>query len=809
MSDSSDEDLETDKDENDEKDANKDSCQMNHVQLLISKCPICSQTLDTKVVNHQVEFRDIDDNRFYTANWEGPFNLEEARNMKSNKLKATEYHVLEVLTVVKTSFQLDRSTAPRISRRLPQDIMGDPSIAVSIHSRKLIIRSQAFIGVLKSVVAYEFGKTLQPGILHISEPFSIIIHNLENLRSQVLRLEGCSGPVATSPPESSSIEVTRSHVEAVLGFVEQEVGERINDETLRHQKSPAMCTFSMLWFLFKPGDTVYVIANDKWDAYVVESVDMGDAVLSNTTDQLPDCSLKLWNLDFDGRYVTRCRITKQITSFPGEKSIISLNVIPSKIWDKEKGGELRSRLENEGAKWYKLLAGKQMHYNGEFFKGRVYIDPRGFYDLEGPPAFDKVDDIRDMEDLEQRDAGIVEGCRCDACINKRRLLQSGKSTDYIGNWVGYDSINTTTVKTLETDGRAEMALHRYLVCSRNLKAFIFKTRKWETLDVAFCHDTKPNKNPFQRLVMPEDRNLMIESLVYKFTDPRYASDGQQVWGVDFIKNKGEGQIFLLHGGPGVRKTFTAGKSYAFWLFSWRSTNVTYEFPECIAELAGRPLLALTCGDIGTNEVTMEKELGKWLKLARSWGAVMLLDEADVFLEKRGISDLKRNSLVSVFLREIEYYQGILFLTTNRVGQFDDAFISRIHVVIHYPDLGEDDRGKIWNQFFDKLEDEREGALKVDKAAKRYIADKVCKRKWNGREIRNAFQTAVALAEFQFLTRTHKEEGEIAVLEEKDFRQVCDMTTEFHDYLTGVYDGDDEFARAGRGKLRRPVDEPAE
>ncbi|KAI1363992.1 P-loop containing nucleoside triphosphate hydrolase protein [Xylaria arbuscula] len=140
-----------------------------------------------------------------------------------------------------------------------------------------------------------------------------------------------------------------------------------------------------------------------------------------------------------------------------------------------------------------------------------------------------------------------------------------------------------------------------------------------------------------------------------------------------------------------------------------------------------------------------------------------------------LSPLIANCANSVFLYEIEYYQGILFLTTNCVRQFDDAFISRIHIVIHYPDLDEDDRGKIWNQFFDKLEDEREGALKVDKAAKRYIADKV-----------------LTLAEFRFLTRTHKEEGGIAVLEEKDFRQACDMTTEFHDHLSGV----------SRGKPRR-------
>ena len=43
---------------------------------------------------------------------------------------------------------------------------------------------------------------------------------------------------------------------------------------------------------------------------------------------------------------------------------------------------------------------------------------------------------------------------------------------------------------------------------------------------------------------------------------------------------------------------------------------------------------------------MEKKLLKWFQLAEKWGAVMLLDEADVFLERRSNNDLRRSSLVS-------------------------------------------------------------------------------------------------------------------------------------------------------------------
>ena len=142
------------------------------------------------------------------------------------------------------------------------------------------------------------------------------------------------------------------------------------------------------------------------------------------------------------------------------------------------------------------------------------------------------------------------------------------------------------------------------------------------------------------------------------------------WSADFIEGKGEGQIFLLHGRPGVGKTLTAGNGRS-------PLNLEYLLivTECVAEYTQRPLLAITPGDIGTEPQTVEKELNKFFRLGEQWGTILLLDEADVYLESRNNRDLKRNSLVSgnldfghecrlrliktiVFLRALEYYQGL-------------------------------------------------------------------------------------------------------------------------------------------------------
>lgn len=72
---------------------------------------------------------------------------------------------------------------------------------------------------------------------------------------------------------------------------------------------------------------------------------------------------------------------------------------------------------------------------------------------------------------------------------------------------------------------------------------------------------------------------------------------------------------------------------------------------------------------------VDKQLTLILELSHRWSAVLLLDEADVFLQERDTKDVARNALVSIFLRQLEYFQGILILTTNRIGDCDPAFES--------------------------------------------------------------------------------------------------------------------------------------
>lgn len=95
---------------------------------------------------------------------------------------------------------------------------------------------------------------------------------------------------------------------------------------------------------------------------------------------------------------------------------------------------------------------------------------------------------------------------------------------------------------------------------------------------------------------------------------------------------------------------------------------------------------------------LEPQLTTILQNASTWKALLLFDEADVLLQKRSHLTLERNRLVAVFLRKLEYFDGILFLTTNLMDQFNDAILSRIHLQVDYEKLSRDARKTIIVQF---------------------------------------------------------------------------------------------------------------
>lgn len=218
-----------------------------------------------------------------------------------------------------------------------------------------------------------------------------------------------------------------------------------------------------------------------------------------------------------------------------------------------------------------------------------------------------------------------------------------------------------------------------------------------------------NNHAFQNLVLPDDQKELILSFAESQVTNREDFD-------DVIQGKGKGIIMLLSGPPGVGKTLTA---------------------ESVAENMHVPLYIMSAGELGLSPGQVESTLREVLEMIAKWNAILLLDECDVFLEARSAHDLERNKLVSIFLRVLEYYEGILFLTTNRIENIDLAFQSRIHVSMAYPDLTKESRKHIWANFLT-------GSTREHEFSERDL-DELAEVELNGRQIKNVLKTAQLLA----------------------------------------------------------------
>ena len=158
-----------------------------------------------------------------------------------------------------------------------------------------------------------------------------------------------------------------------------------------------------------------------------------------------------------------------------------------------------------------------------------------------------------------------------------------------------------------------------------------------------------SKDALELLVLGEKQKKLIKAIVRQHSK-RDSFD-------DIIAGKGKGLIGLFCGRPGCGKTLTA---------------------EAVADLYQVPLYVVTAGELGIEPDKVDKKLADIFRVAKMWNAVVLIDEAEVFLQQRTASDIKRNALVTIFLRQLEYYQGILILTTNLLDQCDAALESEYH-----------------------------------------------------------------------------------------------------------------------------------
>lgn len=205
---------------------------------------------------------------------------------------------------------------------------------------------------------------------------------------------------------------------------------------------------------------------------------------------------------------------------------------------------------------------------------------------------------------------------------------------------------------------AELPVHGYILMFH----LELHHHLWVHVDDMQPYEYQPELK--DKLILPPEQTDLIDILTAEM----------DVLMDDIVEGKSGGTTVLCAGPPGVGKTLTA---------------------EVYSEIIRRPLYRVHSGQLGLNVAEMEKTLKATLTRAQRWGAVMLIDEADVYIKRRD-DNITANAVVGVFLRVLEYFNGLLFLTTNRVDDIDEAVISRCIALIKYHPPGLEDRRRIWS-----------------------------------------------------------------------------------------------------------------
>lgn len=210
-----------------------------------------------------------------------------------------------------------------------------------------------------------------------------------------------------------------------------------------------------------------------------------------------------------------------------------------------------------------------------------------------------------------------------------------------------------------------------------------------------------DKTVAENLILPERDWKMIDLLV----------DHSENTFRDIVRGKGQSMNILCAGVPGTGKTASA---------------------EVFAEFKSRPLYTVQCSQLGLDAEQVEKNLSVIMDRANRWNAVLLLDEADVYIHKRG-ADLNQNAIVGAFLRVLEYASCILFMTTNLGDSVDDAITSRCIAKLSYEPPSPEDQAKIWRILADL------NGLEVKDREIQKVVDK--HPKLTGRDVKNILKLA--------------------------------------------------------------------
>ncbi|KAF1352803.1 P-loop containing nucleoside triphosphate hydrolase protein [Lizonia empirigonia] len=578
-------------------------------------------------------------------------------------------------------------------------VYNDPRRVLSVHS--IVVQSPLLKKLLAGVLKNYPGVTVGLNRLEFSGKFEPLIHRWAELQDAISKLGSAAEDERT----------TKEHAELLQGILVKEFKNLI--DTSQDMMSKRVMNFDLLWTLYQPGATIFSRQDGQETALILNTTRYGQ-----DSKGIPCFWITGKYIDWDGTKFGTQKLNVCIPIFSGTRAIGSLKAYP--IDYHHDAQVLRGRLIARGAKAEELAGSNYRAYHGVAWKlgsfgtkdkynvkGRIVIDTYGWNRFNPGNAVyvtplsqkEVTADNSDSDGEEDEEDSEVEG-EGEEYNEEEDFDEDDGGMPIDGRFADEDDESTQP---------APLTTEQKLICTPLLRGYSLKNKMWLNFFVNCVEDIVWQKDAFDKLVLPKNQKELILGFTESQRKNRDTFD-------DVIEGKGRGMIILLCGPPGVGKTLTS---------------------EAVAEEMKVPLYLMSASDLGFDPRHVESKLQDILEMCSRWNAVLLLDEADVFLEQRSLHELERNKLVSIFLRVLEYYEGTMFLTTNRVETFDPAFQSRIHISLDYQELSVDSRKTVWNNFLNSSTQEHV----ITKAQLTELAHM----NMNGRQIKNILKIARLLA----------------------------------------------------------------
>ncbi|KAF2726995.1 P-loop containing nucleoside triphosphate hydrolase protein [Polyplosphaeria fusca] len=575
-------------------------------------------------------------------------------------------------------------------------LSADPAKTLDLHS--IVVQSIPLKKVLSKVLDGYPGFTFELERLEFLAPFECFVHRWGAMRAMFSELLN-----------DKNAGEAFAHFELLYNTVQKELGSTLQEkeDMLRH----GVIKFKLMWTLFEPDCLIYHRPK-------IEDQDRVYRLKSAKVDESNGKTLYKMEsryVDFDGTEFGYNKETLSVASFAGTKKITELEAYPLALHEDLDG--MKSKLIERG-RLFEAFKGHHFVNYGGFAIGKESRGQRKFA-VNGRVIIDADSHIRmnskvNLEYMNTSTPNTVKKPTSPAQESDTDedvvVLPPKTNANMEESSAGKKPTITKNTKSALTD-------EELLLADSKVRGYSLRDKKWFQFFIDSTHDIVWQGDAFKSLVAPPDQ----KDLVLAVAQSQIQAHQQDTFD-DFIQGKGQGVIMLLAGPPGVGKTLTA---------------------EGIAEAMKSPLFTIGAADLGAKTNTVEKHLGEVLDLCTRWKAVLLLDEADVFMEARTKTDLERNKMISVFLRLLEYFSGLMFLTTNRLDEIDSAFESRIHLTLQYSELDKPSRKQVWKSLLEKSargQDSNVGPFDDSEL------EKLAKIELNGRQIKNVLKTAGLLAQ---------------------------------------------------------------